>query len=645
MNHTGRKIASNILFLGVSQAVTLTLTSAYMVIVPRYLGPEKAGILTLAGSISAIIVVLANFGTRTYILREVARSEVSARKLVAPAMLLNAAIGLACIIPILLFFYLINAPSETMGAITVVSISTFLSLICVPIQAALQGMERMGYSLAESIVQKGIATGLGITFAITQMGVVLVLTADLLSIIPQVILNIWWFSRHSSLSLEEGSKIYKLLLKAGLAFLVIEVAFTFYQQQPVVMLSWLASEEATGFYGVPYRLLGTLMLVPSILGRAVLPALSRSAVDKQEDMLVMARQTINFLVCLSLPIAVSTTVLAAPVINLLYGPEFLPAVPVMMIMGWVAVPTYLSIGIFQTLVAQERQTRWSIIGLVILGVGFVLNLIFIPLANQLFQNGAIGAAFSLLLTETIGVALGWSLMTLGVNNRLIGLVALKSLLASALMALAIWPIRDMFLPLPVMAGVLVYGGVAVITGLIPPSAWQIARKITSKVTGRFNRRKTNLTEAVSTEEVAFTAAEVEAQSLINSSPLNSHWSTTLRLVVLDGLQATTQREFSVTLDSRQPVLKIGRHSTNHIAIQEASISRYHIEFLVGPNLLLVRDIESSNGTSLNTKKLLPMQAVPIKAGDTLRLGDVVIRLEIAEPAEKPLTREIYATEG
>lgn len=69
---------------------------------------------------------------------------------------------------------------------------------------------------------------------------------------------------------------------------------------------------------------------------------------------------------------------------------------------------------------------------------------------------------------------------------------------------------------------------------------------------------------------------------------------------------------------------IGRLDDNAIEIAEPSVSSHHCEVLVRGNEVLVRDLNSTNGTFVNGEKIA--EAV-LKPGGILRLGEIQMRLE------------------
>ena len=106
-----------------------------------------------------------------------------------------------------------------------------------------------------------------------------------------------------------------------------------------------------------------------------------------------------------------------------------------------------------------------------------------------------------------------------------------------------------------------------------------------------------------------------------------------RLVVLsEGLKGTSHE---LTVDRTT----IGRVEDNTFQIPEASISSHHCEILRRGAEVVIKDLDSTNGTFLNGEKV---SETTLKPGQTLRLGQVELQLVegggapvAATPAPKP----------
>jgi hypothetical protein len=78
---------------------------------------------------------------------------------------------------------------------------------------------------------------------------------------------------------------------------------------------------------------------------------------------------------------------------------------------------------------------------------------------------------------------------------------------------------------------------------------------------------------------------------------------------------------------------IGRVEDNAFQIAEASISSHHCEVLLRGNDVVIKDLDSTNGTFVNGEKV---SETVLKPGQTLRLGQVELRLEVeGMPAPPP----------
>lgn len=71
-------------------------------------------------------------------------------------------------------------------------------------------------------------------------------------------------------------------------------------------------------------------------------------------------------------------------------------------------------------------------------------------------------------------------------------------------------------------------------------------------------------------------------------------------------------------------ITIGRLEDNTFQIPEPSVSSHHCEILIRGGEILVRDLQSTNGTFINGE---PVTEAVLKPGQVLRLGAVELRLE------------------
>jgi pSer/pThr/pTyr-binding forkhead associated (FHA) protein len=99
-----------------------------------------------------------------------------------------------------------------------------------------------------------------------------------------------------------------------------------------------------------------------------------------------------------------------------------------------------------------------------------------------------------------------------------------------------------------------------------------------------------------------------------------------KLVILS--QGMTGRSHELKVDKTT----IGRVDDNTFPIVEASVSSHHCEILLKGSDVVIKDLNSTNGTFINGEKI--SESV-LKPGQILRLGQVELRLETDVPAGPP----------
>ena len=99
-----------------------------------------------------------------------------------------------------------------------------------------------------------------------------------------------------------------------------------------------------------------------------------------------------------------------------------------------------------------------------------------------------------------------------------------------------------------------------------------------------------------------------------------------KLVVLNA--GMTGRVFEINTDRTT----VGRVDSNAFQIEDASVSSRHAEILLKGADLLIRDLNSTNGTFINGQKI--SESV-LKPGQTLRFGEVELKIDNGQPVNAP----------
>ena len=99
-----------------------------------------------------------------------------------------------------------------------------------------------------------------------------------------------------------------------------------------------------------------------------------------------------------------------------------------------------------------------------------------------------------------------------------------------------------------------------------------------------------------------------------------------KLVILN--QGMTGRTFELNVERNT----VGRMEDNTFQIADASVSSHHAEIQLRGTDILVKDLNSTNGSFINNEKISEAVLLP---GQTLRFGQVEIKIDDGKPVTAP----------
>lgn len=274
------------------------------------------------------------------------------------------------------------------------------------------------------------------------------------------------------------------MLRDSIPYLVTGSTITIYHQIDKLFISSITTIEAVGWYTTAVNLVGTLMFVPVAIGTATFPMLSRSFVQGHEQLASIARRSFDLMFLISIPLGFGMIVIADPLVQLLYGPEFRPASDILSIMGMVLIFIYVNTMLGQLLISAERTNRWNLVMIAMTIATFPLDLVLVPWTHRVYGNGGLGGAIAYAITE-VGMLVGaiW-LMPKGMlcwsNVRAV----LLSLLAGLLMIAASWWLRDSYMILAIIVGAITYIGLALLLRIVPTEDLRLLMNVVRKVMAR-----------------------------------------------------------------------------------------------------------------------------------------------------------------
>lgn len=231
------------------------------------------------------------------------------------------------------------------------------------------------------------------------------------------------------------------------------------------IIGLLIGVEAAGLYAAPYdltmRSLHVLMIVVAMSGNPIIMRAFESGGEAAARPLM--RRQAELMLAVAMPATIACILLAPAIANLLLGEAFRASA--LELMPWIALATLLTgfqalyLGLSFSLPRKPLHETWIVAGGAVLNL--VLNFLLIPRMGLVGAAIATFAAYALILVASLHF--GRRLLAMPLPG--VGLV--KTLVACAVWAAILWPVRDTTALLPVALHVAV-GGVAyglIVTGL------------------------------------------------------------------------------------------------------------------------------------------------------------------------------------
>jgi len=358
------------------------------VLLARYLGADGFGEYALASSVLLIGNAFSNFGVDMILIRKLSLD--NDHSFLVDGLWLQLFLSVIYIFGLLIFDYFVSVPISLKIYILTLLPLSFYSIFTIAVRARQQMRIFSAAQVLTAVLQLFAVFGLWLLHGD-------VITFAILFLLAQILVAAWGFVFHVLHYTHFNFSFQRLIamLKTSFYMAVIGTLRLVYEKLPITLLPALIGLSSTGLYSAASRVLDAGKLGHFSAFTAMYPEMTRNE-DFGKQMrglrsLLMAAFLITGLVYL----------LAEPIVLVLFGEEFLPAVLPLRILAWMIVPyvvvTYISLGLVA--VGIEKPVLLSLLA----ALGSLL-ILFIFLTSRF---GLIGSAVAVLFAEIIHALFLW----------------------------------------------------------------------------------------------------------------------------------------------------------------------------------------------------------------------------------------------
>lgn len=403
------------------------------VVMARQLGSAEFGVFAFGLSFVMLVTAFADFGQDRILTREVSRDHARIDSYLANTMALKLTLAAPALALGLAVLAAVSEP-ETWQVAALLGFAVVAEQMMATCFATFQSYERLEFIPLALVTQRLLMAALGILTLVAGYGVVAVAAVYFVTACIGLLIALWLLlSRVVRPRFSIVPAMWRGLMVAAFPIGASAVFGIVLYRADMALLAAMTSAESVGEYAAAFRLFETTLFLAWGVGAAVFPVYSRRTVDTTPGVGPVFERSLKLLVALTLPLAVGAGVLAAPLVELLYGAEFQDSAGALILLApAIALHPFAYLAGY-LLVSQNRQRLLAPVYAAVAAENVLLNILLIP-AFSLY-GAAVGTSISeallagslLLLSIRVVGSLGWL--------RMLGGPVLASFLAGGVMVL------------------------------------------------------------------------------------------------------------------------------------------------------------------------------------------------------------------
>lgn len=380
----------------------------------RYLGPANYGLINYAAAIVAFAVPLMQLGLRSTLVQEYVNNPEKEGEILGTGLVMNLVSAGACMIGVAAFTALANPGETTTIIVCVLYSASLLAQSVEMIQYWFQAKLLSKYSSLAMLVSYLVVAAYKIWLLVSEKSVYWFALSHTVEYGVTGLLLLIAYRRTGIYRFRFSRHVGKAMLSKSKHYIVAALMVTVFNSTSGVLLKAMIGEAENGFYAAALTCTSITGFVYNAIIDTARPVVLESKISSQESFEKNISRTYSLLTFLSLAQAAVFTVFAKLIVLILFGENYLPAVPVLQIVVWQI--GFSSMGSVRNMwiLGEEKHSMLWIINLCGAVFNVVANLLLIPLW------GACGAALASVATQIFtNVIMGFVLKPIRPNNQLL----------------------------------------------------------------------------------------------------------------------------------------------------------------------------------------------------------------------------------
>jgi O-antigen/teichoic acid export membrane protein len=396
----GVRVAKNVFLLTVTGTADKVAAVLWTIVLARGLGVDGYGTYSIAVAFTSLFTIVADLGLRTLLIREVASDKDHVADYLGISLQLKTVFSAVAAIIMVSAGLCAGYPNDILFLILLASLVQVATSFLDFVVCFFRAFERMLLAGLLPLLARVFCIGVGL-YVLTRGGL-----AD--SILIEMLVVYFFASVIALLLIRKvivpgadvgyafAAKITrKSVFLRAVPFAVDEVAGTVNLLLPINILGLLASTRDVGLYNTAFVLITNLCFVAGTFSGGIFPTLSDLYRSQRVRFDVLHEKMLKYLIWLGLPASVALAMISGQVIELMYGPAFIDAAPVVGILCVMLFFKFVNYGLNTTLTAAAMQWVRAVAQVAVLFVNLVCCVLLIP------RYGLLGSSIAYVKKEVL----------------------------------------------------------------------------------------------------------------------------------------------------------------------------------------------------------------------------------------------------
>ena len=391
-NLLNSKVTRNASWIIAGRVYHMVLAFVVGLLTARYLGPNNYGLINYAATYTSFFASFCTLGINSVIVKNFVDHPDEEGETVGSAIILRTISSVLSVVMMMCITFIADNGEKTTNIVVFLCGIGVIFQVMDTLDYWFQSRLESKYSAFATVISYTVVSIYKVWLLVTGKSVEWFAVSTSIDYLVVAIILLIVYKKRNGPRFSCSMRKAKELFKSSYHFILAGLMVSIYGSTDKFMLKKLLNEAEVGYYSTAVSLCNTWVFLLTAIIDSLYPVILQSFNNK-ELFERKNKQLYSIVFYISVSVSILFSVLATPVVRILYGKAYIAAAAPLRIITWYTAFSYLGVARNAWIVSYNKQNylKYLYIGAAITNV--VLNVIMIPLW------GASGAAFASLLTQ------------------------------------------------------------------------------------------------------------------------------------------------------------------------------------------------------------------------------------------------------